>query len=422
VTGWRLPRRQVLAGLGSAAMVAPLAHARRAGRVVIIGGGYGGASAARTLKAIAPSASVTLVEPRAQYFSCPFSNLVLAGLRPARQQVFPIHAIEQTGVTHLKDYAEDIDPGSRTVRLRSNARIGYDKLILSPGVEMRWDALEGYGPDAAQKMPHAWHGASQANLLRRRLEAMEDGATVVMSVPPAPYRCPPGPYERASLIAHYLKTRKPRSRLLVLDAKDSFSKMPLFQEAWAEHYPDHLEWRSAFNDGRVSRVDAGAMTVHTDFETHKADVANIIPPQKAASIAERAGVADATGWCPIDAVSFESTLQPDIHVIGDAAIASPMPKSAFAANLQGKICAIQITRALAGLKAEPTRLVNTCYSYVAPGEAVSIAGAYTNEGGTFRQIEGAGGTTPVGAERLVREVEASQAQDWFAAITQETFG
>ena len=417
-----LSRRALLTGLGASTLLAPTAFAQTEAKIVIIGGGFGGASAARAAKHLLPRADVTLVDPAEAYTACPFSNLVLSGDRDLAAQSFPHAPLRAHGIRHVRSLAENVDATARTVTLQTGESLSYDRLILSPGIDLRWGALAGYDQAAAERLPHAWKAGPQTDLLRQQLDAMEDGGTVVMSVPAAPYRCPPGPYERASLIAHYLKTQKPRSKLIVLDAKDQFSKMPLFLEAWAEHYPNHLEWRGASDDGRVGRVDADAMTLETDFDKIRADVANVIPPQKAAAIADQAGVTDQTGWCPIDAVTFESTLLPGIHVIGDASIAAPMPKSAFAANLQAKICAIQIARLLSGLAPEPTRLVNTCYSYTTPDEAISIVGAYSTEGGTFQSVEGAGGISPVGADLSVRQAEAAQARDWFAAITHEAFG
>lgn len=415
-------RRAVMAGLGAASILAPHAFARTDARIVVIGAGFGGATAARSLRTLLPRATITLIDPASFYVSCPFSNLVLSGERTLADQSFSSSGWESKGIERVVASAKGIDSEGRTVTLEDGSTLPYDRLIMAPGVAFRWGALAGYTEAASERMPHAWKAGPQLTLLRRQLEEMEDGAAVFMSVPPAPYRCPPGPYERASLIAHFLKTRKPRSKLIILDAKDTFSKQPLFQEAWAEDYPDHLEWISASGDGRVSRVDPDAMTLETDFETHTAAVANVIPPQRASDIALRAGVADQTGWCPIDAVSFESTLQTGIHVIGDAAIAAPMPKSAFSANLQGKLCAIQVARLLSGMAPQPTRLVNTCYSYTAPGKAISIVGAYTNEGGTFRSIEGAGGISPLAAPVSVRAAEAAQAEAWFDAIIRETFG
>ncbi len=414
-------RRSVLAGLAALA-AAPAALGQASARVAVVGGGFGGASAARRLKEIAPGIEVTLVEPNATYTACPFSNLVLGGLAGMAGQRFRYGGLAARGVRVVQARADRVDAAAKIVRLEDGAELRYDRLILSPGVDIRWGALAGYDEAAAEAMPHAWKAGAQTELLARQLSAMEDGGLVVMSAPPAPYRCPPGPYERASLIAHFLKTRKPAAKVLVLDAKDNFSKKPLFLEAWSELYGETLEWRGASADGRVGRVDPTAMTVETDFETFKADVVNIIPPQKAGAIAERAGVADATGWCPIDATSFESALRPAIHVIGDATIAAPMPKSAFSASLQGKICALQVARLLSDLPAAPTVLANTCYSFVSPDAAVSVAGVYANEGVIFAEIAGAGGASPLGAPPEDRAAEAAQARAWYRAATAEAFG
>ena len=271
-------------------------------------------------------------------------------------------------------------------------------------------------------MPHAWKAGAQTLLLQKQLRDMEDGGLVVMSVPPAPFRCPPGPYERASLIGHYLKTHKPKSRLLILDAQEKFSKQPLFEQAWSDLYPDHIQRYGAEEFGRVIAVDPSSKTLSTEFEEIRADVANVIPPQQAGAIAHKAGVADMTGWCPIDPLSFSSTLQPDIHVIGDATIASPMPKSAFSANLQAKLCAVQISKILSGQAPEPTTLTNTCYSYLSDNSAVSITGVYSNADSTLKTVDGSGGLSPLDADPIVRQNEALQAKTWFRTITEQTFG
>ena len=420
-----LPRRALLkvglAGVGAAMLPIP-AMARTTAKIVIIGGGFGGATATKRVKALLPSAQVTLIEANPVFTACPFSNLVVGGQRALADQEFSYSALAEAGIEVMTIEARDIDPITKTIDCGPDLSVTYDKLILSPGIDLRWSALDGYSQAAADVMPHAWKAGQQTTLLRQQLEALTDGETVLMSVPTAPYRCPPGPYERASLIAHYLKTQKPRSKLVVLDGKDQFSKMALFQEAWAEHYPEHLEWRGASNDGTVSRVDANANTVETDFETFQSSAINIIPPQKAAFIADRAGVTDATGWCPIDPLTFASTLQPDIHVIGDATIAAPMPKSAFSANLQGKVCAMAVARTLSGLEARSTVLANTCYSYTTPDEAISIAGVYRNADGKLQSVSGAGGVSPLAADKAIRQAEAAQAAHWFETITAEAFG
>jgi sulfide dehydrogenase [flavocytochrome c] flavoprotein chain len=268
-------------------------------------------------------------------------------------------------------------------------------------------------------MPHAWKAGEQTLLLRRQLEAMADGGTVVISAPANPFRCPPGPYERASLIAYYLKTKKPKSKLIILDAKDAFSKQRLFQNAWKELYPN-LEWVSLSTGGKVTSVDVGEMTLVTDFGKHKADVANVIPPQKAGHIAEVAGVADRTGWCPIDPATFESKLQPNIHVIGDASIAGAMPKSAFAANAQAKVCAAAVAKLIAGDKPQEPRLVNTCYSLVAPDYGISVANVYGPADGQIKDL--GGGVSQVDAPSATRAAEAIFADGWFKTITAEVFG
>jgi sulfide dehydrogenase [flavocytochrome c] flavoprotein subunit len=251
---------------------------------------------------------------------------------------------------------------------------------------------------------------------------MEDGGTVIIVAPANPFRCPPGPYERASLIAHYLKTRKPRSKLLILDAKDSFSKQRLFQAAWRELYPGLIEWVPLSSGGNVTEVEAREMTLVTEFGRHKAQVANVIPSQRAVWIAQAAGVADRSGWCPIDPVTFESRLQPNIHVTGDASIAGGMPKSAFSANAQAKVCAAAVASLLRNEAPSASKLVNTCYSLVAPNYGISVAGVYRPVNGVLTDVEGAGGTSPPDAPPAFRALEATYAEAWFQTITAEVFG
>ena len=416
-------RRQLLMGaLASTAALgfAPYAYAANKSRIVVVGGGFGGATATKFLARLLPSAEITLISGEADYFSCPFSNLLITSDRDPSSQMFRLDFSGYQNVNHIRARANDVRD-TQSVIIEDGTAIPFDRLILSPGIQFQDDAVEGYSEEAREVMPAAWGSPEELFLLRRQLDDMSDGGTVIVSVPYSPYRCPPGPYERASLIAHYLKTQKPRSKLIILDSKDKFSKMALFQEAWAEKYPGHIEWRGASDDGRVVRLNLDAMSVHTDFEDLKSDVVNFIPPQKAARIAERAGVTDASGWCPINGLSFESKLRKNIHVIGDACIANPMPKSAFSANLQGKIVAIAIARSLMDLAPEPTTLVNTCYSYVSLDEAVSISAVYRNDDGVLQSVSGSGGTTPLSVGTAVRQNEAAQARDWFQAITAETF-
>lgn len=366
--------------------------------------------------------AVTLVEPRAVYTACPFSNGVIAGLREPAAQEFNYGKFAADGITVVRDSAESVDPQARSVTLANGLRLPYDRLVLAPGIDIRWDALAGYDEPAAARMPHAWQAGEQTLLLRRQLEAMPDGGLVVIAAPANPFRCPPGPYERASLIAHYLKTRKPRSKLLLLDAKDAFSKQRLFLNAWNELYPGLLEWVPLSKGGKVVSVDPATLTLLTDFGRHTAVVANVIPAQKAGRVAQLAGVADRSGWCPIDPATFESKLQPGIHVIGDAAIAGAMPKSAFAANAQAKVCAEVVAQLVNGEAPTVPKLINTCYSLVAPDYGISVAGVYRPANGQLVDVPGAGGVSPLEASRATRAQEAALAEGWFNTIAREVYG
>ena len=414
-------RRQFLKAAGKAAALLPLPALAQgsSGRVVVIGGGFAGATCARFVKRMDPRVTVTLVEASQTFTACPFSNSVIAGLRDLTAQQFGYDKTAASGVAINFATATAIDTQARTVILSDGVRLGYDRLVTAPGVDIRWDSLPGYTEAAAERMPHAWKAGPQTLLLRNQLEAMADGGTVIISAPANPFRCPPGPYERASLIAYYLKTKKPKSKLIVLDAKDAFSKQGLFQNAWKELYPN-LEWVPLSKGGKVNAVDVGAMMLSTDFDRYRGDVVNVIPPQKAGRIAEVAGVTNNTGWCPINPETFESTLQPGIHVIGDATIAGAMPKSAFAANAQAKVCAAAVVKLLAGQKPDEPRLINTCYSLAAPDYGISIANVYRPKDGVL--VDAGGGVSPANAPASFRAQEAMFANGWFKTITGEVFG
>jgi sulfide dehydrogenase [flavocytochrome c] flavoprotein chain len=414
--------RTAAAGASAALFPLPALAQNASGRVVVVGGGFAGATCARALKRLDPRLTVTLVEANSTFTACPFSNDVIAGLRDIAEQQFDYKRVAADGVAIVVGSAAGVDPQARTVALANGTRVPYDRLVLAPGIDIRWDALPGYTEAAAETMPHAWKAGEQTVLLRRQLEAMEDGGLVVIAAPANPYRCPPGPYERASLIAYYLKTKKPRSKIIILDAKDAFSKQRLFQGAWKELYGDRLEWVSLSNGGKVTSVEPATTTFVTDFERHKAAVGNVVPPQKAGRIAEVAGVTDRTGWCPVDPVTFESKQQPNIHVIGDAAIMGAMPKSAFSANSQAKVCAAALAKLLAGQKPDDPRPINTCYSLVAPDYGISVAAVYQPKNGILVEVENSGGVSPVNAPHSVREQEAKFADGWFNTITAEVFG
>lgn len=414
-----ISRRSFLPALAATGLISGSARAYSntpSAHVVIIGGGFAGLSAARILRNYV---RVSIIEPNPIYTACPFSNLVIAGERSLSAQQF---TYDNFSDELIQDSITSIDAEQKKIALSRGKDVNYDKVILAPGISFDWRAIEGYDREASKIMPHAWKGGSQTKRFKDQLTAMPDGGTVIISVPPPPFRCPPGPYERASLIAHYLKTHKPRSKILILDFQDKFSKQALFEEGWAKLYGNMIERIPGSESGQVTQVDSNNMTVSTDFDTFKGDVINIIPPQKAGKIALKSGAANGSGWCPIDATTFESTLIPDIHIIGDATIATPMPKSAFSASLQGRICGLQIAMMLSDQKPMGTTLSNTCYSYLAPDHAFSVSGVYHNKDSIFSAVKGAGGTSPAGDFPALRQAEALQAEDWFNTITKATFG
>src|ERR1700716_2323089 len=419
-----MTRRNVVRGIAASAASFAFpspSNAQSVARIVVIGGGFGGASCARALRQIDPRLLVTLIEPHRTFTACPFSNEVIAGLREIETQQFTYDRIVAEGVTVIAQAAVRIDPQTRAVGLADGTTLAYDRLVLAPGIDLRFDALPGYDEAAAAKMPHAWKAGEQTLLLRKQIEAMDDGGLVALAVPAAPLRCPPAPYERASLIAHYLKSRKPRSKILILDAKDAFPQQRLFENAWKELYQGMIERVSLSQGGRVTSVDPATNTIVTDFGNYAAGVANVIPPQKAGRIAEIAGTVDNTGWCPIDPMTFASTLVPDIHVIGDACMGGGIPKSASAANAQGKACAQAVANLIAGAPPAIPRLEGACYNTVAPGYALSLSGIYQPKDGMFAEVEG-GDTSAVDAPREVRMLEAESAQSWYKTITVEAFG
>lgn len=419
----RIGRRTVLGGLAGASLLSLPACTPYTPRVAIIGGGFAGASAALHLTKIAPHFDVTLFEPNSKYKACPLSNLVITGDRDMEAQTFSYDAFKARGIFVVADKVTNIDTLKRILTTKSGAKAGYDRLILAPGIRfLGSERIEGYDETTASLMPHAWTGGAQTLLLQKKLQAMNDGEPVIIAIPPPPFRCPPGPYERATLIARYLKAHKPRSKVIILDAQDKFSKQALFEAYWDEQFSGYIERIPGSESGQVVRVDMANNAVYTDFDRFKSSVINLIPPQAAGQIAMTANVTGASGWCPINATSFESTLAENIHIIGDATIAAPMPKSAFSANLQGKICAIQVARLLEDKAPLDTTLVNTCYSFIEPDKAISVSGVYHNKDGVFENVPNAGGTSPLGHHPELRAREAEHALQWFDRITREAFG
>ena len=413
--------------LGSVIAAPAALRAQGQARLLIIGGGFGGATAAGFARRTYPWLDVTLVEPRTRFVTCPYGNLVLAGLRQIGDITHSYDGLRARGVTVVHDWATGIDAATRQVRLQGGQTLTYDRMILSPGIALRWGALEGYDEAAAELMPHAWvpGDGAQTLLLRRQLEAMPDGGVVGLAIPGNPFRCPPGPYERISMIASYLKRHKPRSKILALDAKEGFSKQPLFQDAWAALYPGMVEWVPASRDGRVVRVDARERVFETEFGTrHRLDVANVIPPQSAAQIATDAGLTDASGWVPVDTRSFEARAATNIHVVGDANIPGPMPKSGFVANTTAKQAVASAAALLRGTAPPEAVYFNTCYSHVGEDYGISVVGIFrpNAEGTAIVEVAGSGGVSPRGNLPEQRRLEAVYADGWYESITRDMFG
>jgi NADPH-dependent 2,4-dienoyl-CoA reductase/sulfur reductase-like enzyme len=408
--------------MATASLAPAVVSAQGAAKVVVVGGGFAGVACARAVHKLDPNLQVTLVTGGKSFSASPFNSLMIGGLREPEQQDFTYDHVATAGVRVVAERAAAADPAARSVALAGGDRLAYDRLVIAPGVEMNFKAIAGYTEAAAEKMPHAWAGGAQAVLLRDQLAAMPDGGLVVIAAPATPYRCPPAPYERASLIAHYLKAHKPKSKVLILDAKDGFSKQHLFEEAWAALYPGLIERVPLSKGGSVTAVDPATMTVRTDFEDYKPAVANIVPPQRAAAITSRAGVADRTGWCPIEPVGFESTLQPGIHVLGDAALTGAMPKAAHAAAVQGRVCAAAVVARLREQPVADVELDNVCYSLAGPQWGFVETNKYRPDKGLLMAIPGALYTSPAGAQRDMRTREASDDEAWFRKLTGELFG
>ncbi len=411
----------LLSGAPAIARGAPAKH------VVVVGGGAGGASAARYLRMNDPSIEVTLIEPNTEYYTCFMSNEVLGGDRRLDSLRFSYEGLKKRGVKVVHDTVVAIDAAKKTVKTQSGQSFGYDRAIVSPGIDFRWEAIEGYGPEAIETIPHAWKAGAQTALLRKQLEAMRDGGVVIIGAPPDPFRCPPGPYERACQIAHYLKQHKPRSTVILLDAKDKFSKKPLFEQGWTRLYgygsdKAMVKWVSKSAGGTVKRVDIKTMVVNPgEITEEKGDVINIIPPQKAAKIAFDAGLTDDKGWCPIDVLTFESKKQPGIHVIGDAAAAPELPKSGYAASSEAKVAAQAVIDLLAGRKPGTPSVLNTCYSMIGPDYGVSVSAVYRPHIG-INQWVGKPEVTPSNASPSDLKREAMYGHSWYKNVTNDMFG
>jgi NADPH-dependent 2,4-dienoyl-CoA reductase/sulfur reductase-like enzyme len=410
------------AGAAAAPWLGTFAIAQAEPKVVIVGGGAGGATVAHILKTVAPNLDVTLIEANPIYSSCFFSNLYLGGIRPLESLNHGYAGLRRLNVWVVHDFATDVNPMRRTVRTRGGRTYSYERLVLSPGIDIKYESIAGYSREAARLMPHAYTTeAASKRLLKRQLQQMRDGGTVIMTVPRGPYRCPPAPYERACMIAHYLKTRKPRSKLVILDAKRELPKQDLFAEAFARHYKGivELSLSNEIDDLEIASVNPRTREIVTrEGQRRRADVANIIPPQRAGEIAARAGCAEGD-WCPVHAQSFLSRKVPDIYVLGDAAVAGDMPKSAFSAHSQAGAVAADVLATLAKTERSEPHYRNVCWSLLAPDDSVKMGADYVPRDG---RLEASGGfISQTGEPADVRKQNAQDSVAWYAAITADMF-
>lgn len=415
-------RRGVLtAALGLAALASPPVVGRARPRLVVVGGGAAGASLVGAVAATG-AVDVTLVEPEAALFACFRSNLVLGGLTSLAAITYPYERlVGRLGARHVRARAAAIDREARAVVLAGRERLAYDQLVVAPGIAFDWDGVPGWGRAAAQAMPHAFRGRDQFVRLAEQLAAVPDGGLVVILPPPDPSRCPPAPYERASMIAHTLKASgRERCHIVIVDCKERFSKMALFLDGWERHFPAMIEWLPPSIHGGVRRVDPGTMTVETDFETYRGcALVNVIPAQTAGRIAGAADLADATGFCPVDAASMASAHDPAVFVLGDAARAGDMPKSAFAAWSQAEVASAAILAGLAGTSPPPARYASTCWSLVDAGDGVKVTGAYAPRDGRIAEI--ASFVSGLDEDAPVRAGTAAEADLWYATMLDGLF-
>jgi NADPH-dependent 2,4-dienoyl-CoA reductase/sulfur reductase-like enzyme len=419
-----IERRLFLKAAGASALAAAFARpaiAQGKPKVVVIGGGPGGATVAKYLaKDSQGTLEVTLVEPNREFTTCFHSNLFLGDFRDWNSITHSYEPLAKNyGVKVVHDTAAAIDRDKRTVRLGGGTELSYDRLVVAPGIDLKFDSVPGYSEAAAETMPHAWKAGPQTQL-KRRLDALADGSIIVMVAPPNPYRCPPGPYERVSMMAHVLKAKGHKnSRIVVLDPKENFSKQALFQQGWERHYPGMVEWQDPKMHGGIQGVDPGAGIVKTGLENYKADLANIIPAQMAGRIARDAGLANQTGYCAIDPASMRSAVDPNIYVLGDACIAGDMPKSGFSANSQAKVAAMMIRGELNQARTFPARYTNTCWSLIETDDAVKVGGRYEPKDGKIAAVETFVSKTDETAE-LRRQTQVEN-MGWYAGMTADMF-
>ena len=390
---------------------------RGVAKVVVVGGGFAGSACALQLRRLHPALEVLLVDPDERYVTCPMSNSVIADLRAIASITVSRAGLARAGVHVVRDTVAAIDPERREARLSRGPAVSYDKLVLAAGIRFLWGHPEGYTESAAERMPHAWQAGVQTEILAAQLKALRPGGVVAISVPAGPMRCPPGPFERASLMAAYLERHARRAKVLIFDANNHFPRQDAFVAAWQARYPGTIEWIPVVEGGAVVRVDPARMTLYTGRGAQRADVINVIPAQAPASIAVQAGLASDHGWCPVDPATFESTLVPHVYVIGDACIADPMPKAASSASAQAGQCARAVVAALDGVRAAPRVLESVCYSLLAADRALAIHARFQTRAGAIEPLSPAA-TAVAPSEKD----EARNASAWYRRIVAESFG
>ncbi len=418
--------RRMFLGTGAAAAAvlnapAVLAESHGKPRVVVIGGGAGGATAARYIAKDSKGAiDVTLIEPSRTYFTCFFSNLYLGGFKEIDDLGHNYGTLAaKYGINVVHDWAVDVDRDAKTVSLAGGGTLPYDKLVLSPGIDFVEGAVDGWDLSAQNAMPHAYKGGSQTELLKAQIAGMPEGGTFAMVAPPNPFRCPPGPYERVSMVAHALKASNPTAKIIVADPKGKFSKQALFQEGWANHYEGMIDWIGEdFGGGNVS-VDPNAMTLTIDGEVTDVDVCNVIPAMKAGRIAEMAGVTEGN-WAPVNAADMSSKADADVYVLGDASNQGDMPKSGFSANSQAKVCANAVRGALTDSKVFPAKFSNTCWSLIDTNDGVKVGATYEATEEKIAKVDGFISATGESAD--LRQATYEESEGWYTGITSDMFG
>ncbi len=416
--------RRTFIGSGAAAaamLSAPRVMGQAKARVVVIGGGAGGATAARYLAKDSKGAiDVTLVEPTRKYYTCFFSNLYIGGFRELSSIGHTYGTLASDyGINVVHDWADAIDRDAKTVTLAGGAVLPYDRLILSPGIDFVEGSVPGWDVSAQNRMPHAYKAGTQTELLKAQVEAMPEGGLYAMVAPPNPYRCPPGPYERVSMVAHLLKEINPTAKILIADPKPKFSKMALFQEGWRKHYAGMIEWLGPDFGGGNVRVDPAEMTLDIDGAVENVDVCNVIPAQKAGRICEMAGITKGN-WAPVVPQTMQSRMDENIHVLGDSTDQGDMPKSGFSANSQAKVAAMAIRGALTGARVFPPKFTNTCWSLIDTNDGVKVGASYEATEEKIAKVDGF--ISQTGEDAALRKKTYEESLGWYAGITEDMFG